>query len=327
MLLKLWPIIFRTVLNSAQIQLLMTLISLPFLISWGLPLSYMSIISTPLYAPLFSLFLLLSSLIFFTSLFYIPNQWLMQLLEYTSNVWLWALDHAQSSWLIAFACPPFPVLALPVVGSVLIMHYKGFTTTVHRTIALTILLLGFCVLLKIDWRGSRIDHIHCRQGLVHYMTSADTTVLIDPGYLAASASYESLINYTLLPSMLKSSGHWTIDALIILRISKRTLEMLCYLAQECTIKAVYIPAPYYLSENILPLYHATQKVIVERAGQWLCVDQASTIIEIPSLFVSVTPASSKITSSIKHIPLVAHYTINGTSYTVGAASHKKIVQS
>src|SRR5260370_32295969 len=78
----------QSLLKSIQLQLFISFISLPFLIGWGLPISLLTPVSTLIFGPFLTCFLLISSLIFFLKLFYVPNAALVSCLELITSVWL-----------------------------------------------------------------------------------------------------------------------------------------------------------------------------------------------------------------------------------------------
>src|SRR3972149_9378673 len=102
----------QSLLKSIQLQLFISFISLPFLIGWGLPISLLTPVSTLIFGPFLTCFLLISSLIFFLELFYLPNGALIWCLEKVTSAWLACLSLEQRAWLIGFSKPPLIVLLL-----------------------------------------------------------------------------------------------------------------------------------------------------------------------------------------------------------------------
>src|SRR5579862_7575785 len=97
--------LYTTSITTLSMQLFLSLVSLPILASWGLPISLMSPIGNVIFSPLLTLFLLLSSIIFFCELFCIPNEFFVWLLELVSQVWRWGLSCTYGSALIACKKP------------------------------------------------------------------------------------------------------------------------------------------------------------------------------------------------------------------------------
>src|SRR5438445_4320197 len=103
---------YQSLLKSVQLQLFISFISLPFLIGWGLPISLLTPFSTLIFGPFLTCFLLISSLIFFLELLYLPNALFIWLLELVTSIWLACLNLEQRAWLIGFTKPPIIVLIL-----------------------------------------------------------------------------------------------------------------------------------------------------------------------------------------------------------------------
>ena len=68
---------YNHIIQFLQVQLFLSLASLPILVAWGIPFSLATVAGNFLFSPFLTLFLLLSSLIFFTELIFIPNAWLI----------------------------------------------------------------------------------------------------------------------------------------------------------------------------------------------------------------------------------------------------------
>src|SRR5581483_8866671 len=94
------------------------------------------------------LFLLISSLIFFSEFLHIPNTWFMWLLEHITSFWNTCLSYHQSWWLIGFSKPSLSWLIAIVLVTLAILHAKQITTAQQRIVILTVFLLCACCLLK-----------------------------------------------------------------------------------------------------------------------------------------------------------------------------------
>ena len=107
--------------HFCEMQLFLMCISLPLLIAWGLPLSLGSLLGNLIFAPFLTIFLLVSSLLFFTEMLGIHNTLCAYALEKLCSVWFWMLNCAHDSWLIAYPKPPIIVLiAMPVLAGMII---------------------------------------------------------------------------------------------------------------------------------------------------------------------------------------------------------------
>src|SRR5579863_6125151 len=124
-----WRLIF---LKSIQLQLFISTISLPFLIGWGLPISALTPFSTLIFSPFLTVFLLVSSLIFFLELLYLPHYPFIWCLETITNIWLFFLNYEQRVWLIAFKKPSLIFLAAIPLLALLVIHNKKCKTITTR---------------------------------------------------------------------------------------------------------------------------------------------------------------------------------------------------
>lgn len=270
-----------SLLKNIQLQLFISFVSLPFLIGWGLPISLLTPVSTLIFGPFLTCFLLVSSLIFFLELFYLPNGFLVWCLEQITTIWLACLNLEQRAWLIGFQKPPLLVLACIPLIALAIVHSKKIITLTTRTGLLALLLVTTCAVLKLFpyTDHSSITTIACNKGAItvinHNPTplksaqsySAEATkdkpysvetsyfakatkdkskgkqiIMIDPAYIASRPNYESFISYTLVPEIIKTTGSMHINHLIMCKLNKRILDAIQFLATKIEIKNLYIPA-------------------------------------------------------------------------------------
>src|SRR5579872_4558069 len=120
-----WHAIKQSAVQFMIVQLFLTLISLPIIIAWGLPISLLSPIGNFIFSPFLTAFLLLSSIIFFTQIISIPNYPLILLLENLMPLWHYILSFSSSSAMFAFKKPPlFILIVIPLVTLFLSRHYR-----------------------------------------------------------------------------------------------------------------------------------------------------------------------------------------------------------
>jgi len=110
-------------------QLFLTLFSLPILLRWGLPLSWLTMLGNIIWSPCIALFLLLSALLFFAELFALPCALIAWGLEKLTNLWLMALSWGDSSNLVAFADQPWWILIWLPLGALFIVFSTSKATT------------------------------------------------------------------------------------------------------------------------------------------------------------------------------------------------------
>ena len=124
-------------------QLFITLISLPLLLSWGLPISLASIVGNLLFAPVLSAVLLLASLIFFGELFSLPTTLLTLIFEWITHGWFSLLTRGSPSWLWscssalfysrgAYPCPTICNCTLQVAKKQTPQYWSTFCSPYRR---------------------------------------------------------------------------------------------------------------------------------------------------------------------------------------------------
>lgn len=255
------------ILRIIELQTFITLISLPILISWGLPVSLMTILSTPLFSPLFTLFLLLSSVIFFMELLGIPYYYLTILLEKVSYIWIYILKQGRSSWLIGFAQPSTIILFLIVIITILILCTQR--SQKKRTVFLSIFLISSCIFVTYNAPKESISHIEYANGTIPIIFVNKKVCIIDPGILSKKPINNSWIQYTLIPFIITKTGATEIHSFIGLHLNHRTLEAIESIHTIMPIKNVYIPS--FKGKLLLKTYRQLQKskrLILESEGRW-----------------------------------------------------------
>src|SRR5947207_1404378 len=119
--------LYTNLLALLNLQLALFLLSLPVLIWWGISISVMTLIATPLFTPFLTIFLFLSTLIFILTLLFIPCLPLFTLLDIVSAVWIKLLSAASSTFLIELAMPhPVLLLLLSVFHFLLLFHTRSW---------------------------------------------------------------------------------------------------------------------------------------------------------------------------------------------------------
>lgn len=225
-----------------QIQLFLTLMSLPILLSWGIPISVLSPIGNLIFAPVLTAFLFVSSLIFFTALLHIPNTWLYDCLNVITHWWVKAMNLAGNGWLLGFAKPSLIVLiAIPLIA-LLIIHAKKLQQPLLNASVLLLFFVSVATYLHLTYTrfGSTVTHVPCNRGSVTIVLDAGTVTVIDPGVIGQSIAAPNWIEYTLIPALTCKTGKTTIDHLVVLQPGTMVFKALTTLAQKTTIKNIYL---------------------------------------------------------------------------------------
>jgi len=232
----------RWFLRFIQVQLFITTISLPILLSWGLPISLLSPLGNLIFFPVLVLFLLLSSLVFFFEIIHIPNEWLIYCLEKVTLAWFSILSIGNGATaLIGFSKPPkLFLIALPLLTFGII--YNKRTNSLGRSIILLFfLLVSACIYLKlINKTETLIKQIPCNNGSITLIHTKGTTTVIDPGVIGRKVSASSWVNYTLVPEIIQKGGSNRIDHLILLQPGIRIFNAVEKLCNSTKIKNIYL---------------------------------------------------------------------------------------
>lgn len=229
-------------LKFLQLQLFITLISFPILISWGLPISLLSPIGNLVFAPVLTAFLLLSSLIFFTTLLHIPNGLLCICMEKITEWWLWSMSCANQTWLYGFAKPPWWVIITIPICALLLLHFRYIKSTIVSIVCFLALLIASCLYIRsVHSNHSHIETIACNKGAVTMIHHANNVIIIDPGVIGQSIAAPTWVEYTLMPAIIKTTGKTCIDHLVLLQPNQMVFSAIALLAQKLEIRNVYLP--------------------------------------------------------------------------------------
>jgi hypothetical protein len=230
----------KWLLASIQLQLYLTLMSSPILAYWGLPISLVSPVGNILFQPLLTAFLFLSSLIFFCQMLHIPHGICNSALNYTSQLFHYLLKLGSPSWLVGIPQPPLWLLIALPCSACLIMSCKKTRTPLRSIICL----LGISGLtgcyMHFTQQPHTIIEIPCNTKQVYLVNTDNNTLLIDPGALGTIANPESWIEFTLMPALIKNTGHTTVDKILILQPSQRTFQAITCCLSSAT-QQLYMP--------------------------------------------------------------------------------------
>ncbi len=285
----------QSFIKSIQLQIFISLISLPFLISWGIPISLFSIFTTIIFTPFLTAFLLVSSFIFFCELLHLPNQLFIWILERITTVWISILSFNEQWWLLGFHKPPLIFLMGIVIASLALLHTKKITTLHSRTTYLFAFFIVICSILHFfPYHHTMIEKIPFEKKELILIHNNNELICIDDGVLSARPSYESFIIYTFIPELIKKTGSMTIDHFIIKKFNQRTCDALAYLASKITIKNVYIP----WWEGKIPRfawlsYIKLKKKISLLGGKIISLSKKRSLCITDSAFLFVEPDATK----------------------------------
>jgi hypothetical protein len=192
----------------------LTLISLPILVAWGLPLSLASLAGNLIFMPFIGLFLLLSSLIFFTELVYTAPSILYFLLNSTCSWWQTILSYGNSRWLLTLSAPPL-ILSLIIPCSI-IFYFARYRLSMPKKLSLVSCALLTQYLLIIGYHKTSQNNIS--MAIVPHLTFTyrnNSIDLCDDGAFNKHGLSASFIEYTVIPTLVKHCGQTSINHLSI----------------------------------------------------------------------------------------------------------------
>jgi hypothetical protein len=204
-----------------ELQLLISIVILPILIAWGLPISTMSIIGNLVFAQFLTVFIFVSALLFTSDLLGIPNYWIAQALELVTNIWHYFLSYGSAQWLVGFSLWILPISAFFAIAACGI-YYVKIPSQNHRLAWL----IFFCAATPIihTFFEKKSTHTIVMQGAqkMHLIKSNGKIYAFDCGALGARPSSQSWIEYTLTPTLVKNMGATHLDALVLCKSNSRT---------------------------------------------------------------------------------------------------------
>jgi hypothetical protein len=274
-------------LNFIHVQLFITLISMPILLAWGMPISVLTFAGNLLLSPILGAFLLLSSIIFFCILLAIPCQPIVCLLEIVTHWWLKLMGYANIQCLIPLTLPWWPLLIVIGAATLAILHFKKCNTTYKSIGAYSLLLIIIMIGLK-QWHKASytIEKIPCNKGHITIIYHTNNTLtLIDPGYIGQRLNSLSWCQYTLMPYLAKKYGCTNIEHCIILQPNKIIFDTLNDLQEKIVIKNIYLPfwqgklpLPWWISYKKLQQQCMLKQCNLIKIGK---KEHQATIADIP----------------------------------------------
>lgn len=232
----------HSLISFIHVQLFITLISMPILLCWGMPLSLLSFAGNFFFGPILTAFLLLSSLIFFFELLAIPNYFLIYALQKLTRAWMHIMHLPSSTSLVALPKPPLVIAFVIALCALLILHCKKINTPLKGIAAYSALLFfsGIILMFSTHW-STPVATLDCHSGQVTIVYQHKTLVVIDPGVIGQRISAPNWCEYTLMPYLAKEYGATKIDHLILLQPNGVLFQAIAHLLDKIQIKKIYLP--------------------------------------------------------------------------------------
>jgi hypothetical protein len=231
-----------TITQLIQIQLFLTLMSLPILIWWGLPISLMAPLANLTLGPILTTFLTLSFLIFWCEIFHIPNTFFISCLEKVTSWWNALLNTGNTSWLIGFAKPSLLILIIIPMATIALILHKKINSPFKMICGLSLLLsISYGWLTLLQKTPAAQQQLPCNKGALTILFHQKQLVIIDPGFLGQRISTPSWVEYTLIPHIYSSTGAQAIEHLIVMQPGKVVFDALTTLINTIPVKKLYLP--------------------------------------------------------------------------------------
>ena len=235
---------YNQIIQFLQMQLFLSLASLPILVAWGIPFSMATVVGNFLFSPFLTFFLLISSLIFFTELVCIPNEWLIVLLEYLSAFWLWALSFGTKKWLIGFPIRGFWIAFIGSLCGFIIMQHKILGRKTISLVALVGISAATVYALSCFQPYSQEIKLSCGKKIAQAIVIGSSIVIKDNGVFSLKKAGQSWVEYNLLPDIIKKTGSLSIELVVAQCADGNTFQALKELLSHARVKKVVLP--YFL---------------------------------------------------------------------------------
>jgi hypothetical protein len=231
----------KNVYTFIGLQLFISCVTLPLFAWWGLPQSYLAPVGNIVFSPILTLFLLISTLLFFCALIGLPIGLLCSSLEQVTQLWNYLLSWGPCAPFIPGIKPPLLLgLGMPLAAFA-IVQYKHGTMLIKIILFSLLLILYYGLLYALYTPQTVITSFPCHIRSVHLIMHKGALTIIDPGALGQRPSGISWCEYTLIPAIIKITGRTTVDHWIMLRPGKIAFEAVTNAAYKVRIKNIYIP--------------------------------------------------------------------------------------
>jgi len=279
--------LFSYTLLYLNTQLFITLISLPVLCAWGIPISVATCIGNILFAPFLTCFLFISSLLFFTQLLCIPNIYLAYILEYLTSGWIYLLSFGSKTWLITISKSHLGLLCFFALLAFILIHIKKISSSVQITISLGIMYSVLFLFLFFFYKSKKSSIMHeipCNKKIVQLLERNKAIIAVDSGALGRSRSSLNWIEYTLAPYLAKNCGTQKIDHFILLKPRQFAFQALERLSHMVTIKNVYIPYWNGIDSQLNYHFYRMKKTLEKQNTHIIRLKKAITLTPYTILF-------------------------------------------
>jgi hypothetical protein len=280
MVITLWKKISPWIGKFLYLQLFLSLVAFPIVVCWGLPVSILSPVGNLIFGPALTIFLLLSSMFFFSELLCIPNSFLAYALDAFTQLWLKIIKISPYPWTIGIAKPSVGVLLCIPVCALIIVHYSQWRSVWQPIACFAILLIGSGFYIHvIHTKHSSYNTFACNKGQVSFVRDSNRLMLIDPGFMGQRISAPSWVEFSLVPHVISTYGTTCIDTVVLLQPGAMVFQAMTTLLTKCRVKKIYLVCwsgllPKYAWRSFFAMKEAAklQGTLIERIAKTpICV--------------------------------------------------------
>lgn len=224
---RLTEIIKNYIFSFLELQFVISLMSLPLLILWGIPISIMSPLANLIFTPLLILFLWISCLASICIITHIPCNVFEIILNKITDLWLYLLTFSKPTWLVGF---PIKMLYLSLIIFITIALWYIFIRPTQKTTVIFLISCWFFMILVQPFFTNKIKLEQISDLHLWALRIANKTYLIDNGALCTHKNMYTNLDYTILPKLIYHTGCTTIDTIIFNKPSTQIIKI----AEQCS---------------------------------------------------------------------------------------------
>lgn len=232
--------IYLSIREGIALQCLLTLVTLPFILWWQLPFSLLSLVGNLVFPFFLTIFLSLSSIIFFSALLGIDTTLLSTLLIGVQHAWETALTLPLPPYWIPFSWPDIALLMITALIWLLppLHHYQRRFIIIMTACTALALMVRFMIPAPaysiLTRKGATVEFLHYQDNNVE---------IIDHGFISRVRCNDSVIDYDIVPHL--CWHHKVPRSLIISGLTRKKTNWACSLLGEwgftATPGALYEP--------------------------------------------------------------------------------------
>jgi len=215
-------IIINYLVTFLELQFVISLMSLPILILWGIPISIMSPLANLIFTPLLILFLWISCLASICIILHIPCLFLEKMLNGITDLWLYLLSFSKPTWLVGF---PISMVYISIAVSAIIVLWYIFVNKNQKT-TVVFLTISWMLMILIQPLFSTKNLQQIDTLPLWSFSIAKKTYLIDNGAFCTRKNRFTNLDYNIFPKLIYHAGITTVDTIIFYKPSTQIAKVI-----------------------------------------------------------------------------------------------------